>query len=155
MDGRTYRYFKGEPLYEFGYGLSYSDFSYKNMSSPTSVAAGTDVKISVDVTNTGKMDGEEVVQVYICQTLASVLVPVRSLAGVKRVFLKTSETKTVEFILKPEQFSIIDKNFNRIIEPGKFVISAGGRQPQSKISDNKSFEQTEIVLTGGLYTIFE
>jgi beta-glucosidase len=82
-------------------------------------------------------------------------VPVRSLAGVKRLFLKTGETKTVEFILNPEQFSIIDKNFNRIIEPGKFIISAGGGQPTGKKSDINSFEQVEIVLTGGLYNICE
>jgi beta-glucosidase len=155
MEGRTYRYFKGSPLYEFGYGLSFSDFSYKNMTAPASVETGTEVKISVDVKNTGKMDGEEVIQIYIHQEQSSVPVPVRSLAGVKRVFLKTGETKTVEFILKPEQFSLIDKNFNKTIEPGKFLISAGGRQPNDKISDNKSFEQVEIMLTGGLYNICE
>jgi beta-glucosidase len=155
MEGRTYRYFKGAPLYEFGYGLSYSDFSYKNLTAPASVEAGNEVKISVNVKNTGKMDGEEVVQLYIHQEQASVPVPVRSLAGVKRVFLKTGETKTVEFILKPEQFSLIDKNFNRIIEPGKFLISTGGRQPQDKISENKSFEQVEIILTGRQYNICE
>jgi beta-glucosidase len=155
MEGRTYRYFKGEPLYEFGYGLSYTDYSYKNLTAPDSVAAGTEVNISVDVTNTGKMDGEEVVQLYIHQQQASVPVPVRSLAGVKRVFLKTGETKTVEFSLKPEQFSLIDKNFNRIVEPGKFLISAGGRQPLNKKTDNNPFEQIEIVITGGQFRMCE
>jgi beta-glucosidase len=155
MEGRTYRYFKGEPLYEFGYGLSYSDFSFKNMIAPASVKTGDEVKISVEVTNKGEMDGEEVVQLYIHQQQASVPVPVHSLAGVKRVFLKTGETKTVEFILNPEQFSIIDKNFNRIIEPGKFIVSAGGRQPLGKKSDNNSFKQVEIVLTGGIYNVCE
>jgi len=113
------------------------------------------VKISVDVTNTGKMDGEEVVQLYIHQQQSSVPVPSLSLAGVKRVFLKTGETKTVEFIVQPEQFSIIDKNFNRIIEPGKFVLSAGGRQPNGKRSENNSFNQIEIMLTGGIYNVCE
>jgi beta-glucosidase len=155
MEGKTYRYFKNEPLWGFGFGLSYTKYTYTNPSVPAESKSGDDVKISVDITNSGKMDGEEVVQLYIHQLQASVPVPVRSLAGVKRVFLKTGETKTVEFVLKPEQFSLIDKNFNRIIEPGKFLISAGGGQPHDKISDKKSFEQVEIMLTGGLFNICE
>ncbi len=148
MQGRTYRYFKGEPLWEFGYGLSYSAYSYKNLQLPESAKAGSEIKISVDVTNTGNMDGEEVVQVYVTDKDATVPVPVRSLAGFKRVVLKAGETKKVEIVLKPESFSLIDQNYNRIIEPGKFVVSAGGQQPDDNAITKSKVVQAEIELTG-------
>ncbi len=147
MEGRTYRYFKGEPLWEFGYGLSYSAYTYKNMQLPESAKAGREIKISVDVTNTGIMDGEEVVQVYITDKDATVPVPVRSLAGFKRVMLKAGETKKVEMVLKPESFSLIDQNYSRIVEPGKFVVSAGGQQPDEKAIAAGQAVQKEIEIT--------
>jgi beta-glucosidase len=150
MDGRTYRYFKGNPLWGFGYGLSYTSFKYKKLLVPSSVPAGNELKISVEVTNTGKMDGEEVVQVYISDKEASAPVPLRSLAGFKRVFLRAGETKKVEITLKPERFSIIDNDYNRIIEPGKFIISAGGQQPGTQLHGDGSLVETETELTGTL-----
>ena len=148
MNGRTYRYFKGEPLWGFGYGLSYTDFLYKNMQVPASVNAGAEVKLTVEITNTGKMDGEEVVQVYITDKEASSPVPVRSLAGFKRVFLKAGETRQVEMLLTPERFSMIDRNYNRVVEPGKFTVSVGGQQPATTMPADGKVVQTEIDLTG-------
>ena len=148
MEGRTYRYFKGEPLWGFGYGLSYTTFSYKNLQVPSSVPAGNELKVFVEVTNSGKMDGEEVVQVYVSDKEASAPVPLRSLAGFKRVFLRTGETKKVEITLKPERFSIIDNAYNMVIEPGKFIISVGGKQPSSKLPSDGSMVQAEMELTG-------
>jgi len=153
MAGRTYRYFKGDPLYTFGYGLSFTTFSYDNISAPANTNTETPIKISVKITNTGKMDGEEVVQIYIHSQESSVPVPIRSLAGTERVFLRAGEAKSVEFNLKPEQFSVIDKNFDRVVEPGKFVISAGGRQPDSKIVSTSSYTEKEIELTGDIFRI--
>ncbi len=148
MDGRTYRYFSGEPLYGFGYGLSYSTYSYRNLLVPTTVNTGSEVKIHVEVSNTGKMDGEEVVQVYITDNEASAPVPLRSLAGFKRVYLRAGETKKIEITLKPERFSLIDKTYNRYIEPGKFTLSVGGKQPPRMAPVDGSAVQAEIILTG-------
>ncbi len=153
MDGRTYRYFKGDPLYGFGFGLSYSTFTYKNLQVPATVTTGNNVKIAVDVTNTGKMDGEEVVQIYLTDKEATAPVPLKSLAGMKRIFLKAGETKSVEITLNAERFSMIDNAYNRIIEPGSFTISVGGMQPGIKPAIDGSMLQTEIKLTGPSFLI--
>jgi len=92
MKGRTYRYFEGEPLYPFGYGLSYTTFAYRNLRAPDEARAGSPVKVSVDVENSGKRDGEEVVQLYVKYPGV-----VRELRGFERVPLRAGEKKTVEF----------------------------------------------------------
>jgi len=153
MDGRTYRYFKGDPLWDFGFGLSYTTFDYKNLQVPATATPGSAVMIAVDVTNTGKTDGEEVVQIYVTDKDASTPVPLRSLAGFKRVFLKAGETRKVEITLKPDHFSLIDKAYNRVVEPGVFVISAGGKQPSAVSVADRSVLQSEITMTGMPYLI--
>lgn len=130
MQGRTYRYFKGEPLYPFGFGLSYTRFKYDNLRlSAKSAPAGEGVRVSVDVQNTGDRAGEEVVQLYVTDAVASVPVPIRSLAGIKRVSLKPGEKQNVSFTLAREQMTVIDNQGKRVIEPGEFLISVGGKQP--------------------------
>jgi beta-glucosidase len=153
MDGRTYRYFKGDPLWSFGYGLSYTTFGYKNLQVPSSTNTGSEVKIAVEVANTGKMDGEEVVEVYVTDKEASVPLPIRSLAGFKRVFLKAGETKKVEITIRPEQFSLIDEAYNRIIQPGRFVICVGGQQPGDKSIPADRVIMDEIELMGNPFII--
>ena len=148
MEGRTYRYFKGEPLYGFGFGLSYTTFIYKNIQTPAHTTTGNDVKVTVDVTNSGKIDGEEVVQVYVTDKEATAPVPLRSMAAFKRVFLKAGETKKVEIAIRAEQFSLIDNAYNRVIEPGRFMISVGGKQPGVRIPADDSAVQAEIEITG-------
>lgn len=115
---------------------------------PVSTNTGNEVKVAVEVTNSGKMDGEEVVQAYVSDMESSVPVAIRSLAGFKKVFLKAGETKKVEIILKPESFSVIDKTYNRVIEPGKIIVSIGGKQPGADIPADGSVVQTEIELIG-------
>ncbi len=129
MEGRTYRYFRKEPLFEFGYGLSYTNFTYSNLNIPQSACPGEMVKVSVDVINSGKMAGNEIVQLYLSNKTSSVPVPIRTLKGFTKVFLQVGETKTIEMTLQPKDFSIIDTLGNRIVEPGTFVISMGGGQP--------------------------
>jgi beta-glucosidase len=133
MQGRTYRYFKGEPLYPFGFGLSFTRFKYNNLKlSANRIKAGENVTIAAEVQNVGDFAGDEVVQFYVTDVAASVPVPIRSLAGVKRLFLKPGEKEIVSFTLTPRQMSVIDDQGRRVIEPGEFLISLGGKQPGFK-----------------------
>lgn len=129
MEGRTYRYFKGDPLYPFGYGLSYTKFAYSNLRLNKAIPAGADTQITVDVQNTGAMTGDEVVQLYVTNSSATVPVPIRDLAGFSRVTLKPGEKRTVAFTLKARQMSVIDNSGNRVTQPGEFSVSVGGKQP--------------------------
>jgi beta-glucosidase len=131
MKGRTYRYFEDEPLFAFGYGLSYTKFEYKNLKVPEKVKAGDNVKISVQVKNTGKIAGDEVVQLYVKDMEASVPVPIRALQGMKRIHLKPGEEQKVEFMLEPKQLSVITDNVKYMVEPGVFEIAVGGALPGS------------------------
>jgi len=121
MQGRTYRYFKGEPLYPFGYGLSYTKFVYSNLRSKM----GDTVKVSVDVTNAGDREGDEVVQLYLTDVAASAPVPIRTLVGFERISLRPREKRTMTFTITPRQMSLIDDRGKRVIEPGEFMLTAG------------------------------
>jgi beta-glucosidase len=129
MKGRTYRFFKGSPLYPFGYGLSYTTFSYSNFNIPQSINAGDDLPISVEVKNTGRIAGDEVVQVYVKDVKASVRTPLLSLQGFERIHLGPGESKTIKFNLIPKQLALLNDNMKWMVEPGKFIISVGGGQP--------------------------
>ncbi|WP_340112364.1 glycoside hydrolase family 3 C-terminal domain-containing protein [Maribellus mangrovi] len=144
MTDRTYKYFTGVPLYSFGYGLSYTSFEYSNLQLPKSVTTGEKVTVSVQVKNSGKIDGEEVVQLYLKDQIASTPRPKYQLEGFKRVFIKAGETKTVEFILNPRQFSMIGKEEKRVIESGDFKVFVGGGQPIK----NVAYTTGTIKLTG-------
>ena len=132
MNNRTYRYFKGEALYPFGYGLSYTSFKYDMINVPATVASGKNVTVSARVTNTGKLDGEEVVQLYISHQGVQGKVPLRALKGFQRISLKAGESKKISFTLTPEQLSLVSED-GKMLEPkGKVVISIGGGQPDIK-----------------------
>jgi len=145
MGGKTYRYFRGEPLFPFGHGLSYTTFTYSNLRIPSSVRTGEHIAVAVDVTNSGRRDGEEVVQLYVIDLEASAPVPIRSLQGFQRVQLKAGEKKTVSFTLTPRQISLIDAESKRVVEPGSFELSVGGKQPGSRGTADAS---TTGVLSG-------
>lgn len=141
MEGRTYRYFRQEPIYPFGFGLSYTKFAYSDLKIPTTAKVGEAVVVSATVTNTGDRDGEEVVQLYITDEKASTPRPIRQLEGFKRISLKKGESKEVKFTLSPYQFSMINKKDIRVIEPGVFNIVVGGKQPGfSGIADAQTTE---------------
>jgi beta-glucosidase len=129
MKNRTYRYFTGEPLYPFGYGLSYSTFAYSKLTVAKSYKVDDEVNVSVRVKNTGKSEGEEVVELYLTNQTATVPVPLRTLVGFKRIGLKPGESKTVTFVLPPDAFSVIDASNKKVTNPGSFVLSAGGCSP--------------------------
>ncbi len=133
--GRTYMYFKGEPLYPFGHGLSYTTFSYSNLRtaavhrSPTSP-----VTISVDVKNTGRRAGEEVVQLYVRHLDSKVERPLKELKGFTRVALRPGEMKTVQLSLKPEQLAYWDAARRRFtVEDGRVTVMVGSSSADIKL----------------------
>jgi beta-glucosidase len=123
---RGYLYASKEPLFPFGYGLSYTTFEYSNLkvSSPQIGPAGQ-TTVSVTVKNTGKRAGDEIVQLYIRDLVSSVTRPVIELKDFKRLTLAVGESKTVEFVITPDKLSFLDLNMNRIVEPGWFEIMVG------------------------------
>ncbi len=130
MAGRTYRYFSGEPLYPFGYGLSFTHFQYRKLQvGADRIQANDNLRVSVEVMNSGPVAGDEVVQLYLTHLNAPVPVPIRALAGFSRVHLKPGESKMVSFNLAPRQLSVIENNGKRVELPGKFRIEVGGKQP--------------------------
>ncbi len=129
MEGRTYRYFHQTPLYPFGYGLSYTNFTYSDLSLPELANVGDKITVSVKVTNSGDRDGDEVVQLYLTDEKASTPRPIRQLEGFKRISLKKGESQIVEFTLEPRQLSMINEKDKLVIEPGYFTVAVGGKQP--------------------------
>jgi beta-glucosidase len=129
MAKRTYRYFDGEPLYPFGYGLSYTSFSYKGERfEHGKISAHDGAKISVDVTNKGSMAGDEVVELYL--THAGVQgAAIRALKGFQRVHLDKGEKKTVTFTLDNRDLSIVDPEGKRRVVAGPVDVWIGGGQP--------------------------
>ena len=129
MEGRTYRYFKGDPLYPFGYGLSYTSFAYSQLSLPVDISAGTEVPVTVTVQNTGGREGDEVVQLYVRHTGYMGRAPLHALAGFARVHLMPGEKKTVQLVLSPRALSLVDATGHRSEKAGKVEIFMGGGQP--------------------------
>ncbi len=131
MAGRTYRYFKGKPLYPFGYGLSYTTFSYSNLNvASPSVAAGSPVSAEVTVKNTGNRAGDEVVQLYL--NFPDVKgAPAIALRGFQRIHLEAGESRNVHFELKGRDLGMVTEIGNPIIAPGEYTVSIGGGQPNT------------------------
>ena len=149
MKGRTYRYFDGEPLYQFGYGLSYTTFDYSDISIPAKVKAGEDVRVTARVTNTGAVKGEEIVQLYLTDEKGSTPRPKLQLEGFERISLSPGETKEMTFNLSAKQFSMINSKGERVIEPGVFSVFIGGGQPDQKPQKNKVLS-SKLNMTGTL-----
>ena len=153
MKERTYRYFTGKPLFEFGYGLSYTEFAYSDIQLPANVKTGEPVKVSATVTNKGARSGDEVVQLYITRTQSYIPVPIRSLQGIQRISLQPGESRKVEFTLQPEQFSEIDALMQRCVEPGEYQIGIGGRQPVPEAINSKKAILGSLKLDGKKWLI--
>jgi beta-glucosidase len=147
MDGKTYRYFKGEPLYPFGYGLSYTRFKYDNLKLGSKrYSTNQNVQLSVDVRNVGEREGDEVVQLYLTDVAASSPVPVRALKGLRRIHLKPGERRRVSFTLTPRDLTLVDERGRRLLESGEFRVSVGGKQPGFK---GQADAATTGVVNGG------
>ncbi len=143
MAGRTYRYMEKKPLYPFGYGLSYTSFAYSKLQlRKKTIAPADSVEVSVDVKNTGKLAGDEVVQLYVSALDASVTAPIRHLEGFARIHLKPGRRTRVRFTLTPEQLASYTDDGTPIVEAGRYRISVGGGQP-----GNASSPCVQAVLT--------
>ncbi|MGD0724044.1 MAG: glycoside hydrolase family 3 C-terminal domain-containing protein [Spirochaetia bacterium] len=151
MTGRTYRFMEAEPLYPFGFGLSYTAFRYAGLKlEKHTVPAGQAVRLSVDVSNEGARGGNEIVQVYLTDLEASVRVPLRQLVGFARVYLEPGQTRSVSFTIQARQMSLIDEEGRRILEPGRFRVCVGGRQPdtRSEVLAGTAVLRAEFDVTG-------
>ncbi|MFD1316370.1 glycoside hydrolase family 3 C-terminal domain-containing protein [Namhaeicola litoreus] len=154
MEGKTYKYFHGEPLYSFGYGLSYTHFTYDKLLVSKEIKAGENIQVSVEVTNTGNFDGDEVVQLYVSLTDAPFPVAIRSLQGFKRIHLKKGESQKVEFILSPDQFAYYNSEKDIFqVGSGNVHISVGGMQPNQNHSFSKSVLEQKVMVVGGDFDI--
>lgn len=138
MEGRTYRYFHDEPMYAFGYGLSYTTFNYgEGKLSKKSIKAGSNVNITVPVTNTGNLAGEEIVQVYV-KALDNPTAPIKSLKGFQKVNIQPGKTAKVKITLTPEAFEYYDESIDELsVRPGKYQILYGS---SSRDEDLKSLD---------------
>ena len=136
MVGRTYKYMSQEPLYPFGFGLSYSKIEYSNLSvSANKIKEGEEIEVTVKVTNTGETETEEVVQMYLTDDEASVRVPFYDLKGVKRVNLEAGESTFVKFVITSDMLKLIDEKGVARLEKGSFTVSIGGSLPTQRSLD--------------------
>jgi beta-glucosidase len=129
MQNRTYRYFRGKPLYGFGYGLSYATFEYSNLRlSSTNLKAGDDLTVEVGVRNTSGIAGDEVAELYL-EFPPAPGAPARALRGFTRVHLAPRETRRVTYMLKARDLSMVNANGEHVVAPGEYAIFVGGAQP--------------------------
>jgi len=143
--GFTYMYFEGRPVYPFGHGLSYTTFKYANLAiSPKRITGSGQVTVRVDVQNTGSRAGDEVVQLYVHDTHASVKRPKEELRGLERISLKPGERKTVSFTLPAEKLAFYDVRQKAFaVEPGAFEALIG-----SSSEDIRTKGQFEVTTPG-------
>ncbi|HEX3738085.1 MAG TPA: CIA30 family protein [Terriglobales bacterium] len=132
-DNRTYAFSTRQPLFPFGYGLSYTTFKFENLHvDPPQIYNGGTAKVTVDVSNTGDRAGDEVPQIYVHQEVASVTRPVMALKGFQRIHLNPGETKTVEFAITPDALSLLNADMHKVVEPGIFDIMVGPSSAQTQ-----------------------
>lgn len=133
MAGRTYRFSEREPLYPFGFGLSYSRFEYGNFKlAKTELARGEALPVEVTLTNTGAVAAEEVAQLYLSDLEASVTVPRCSLVGFSRVRLEPGESRLLSFVIEPEMMKLVNDQGQAVLEAGQFEVWVGGCSPSNK-----------------------
>ena len=139
LKGRTYRYLEKEPLFPFGFGLSYTQFEYSDLQISRDKLRkrkkNATIEVSATLTNTGKYDAAEVVQLYIADEQASVDVPKYSLKDFQRVDLKAGASKKIKFTITPEQLMLVNNNGESVLEKGEFKIYVGGSVPSQRSVD--------------------
>jgi len=124
---RGYLFSTTAPLFPFGFGLSYTTFRYSNLKiTKPKIGANEKTTVTVDITNTGKIRGDEVAQMYIRDEVSSVTKPVKELKDFLRVSLDAGETRTVTFSITPSKLEFYDRTMKRVVEPGLFKVMVGG-----------------------------
>ncbi len=145
MKGRTYRYFEGKPLFPFGYGLSYTTFSYSGLKVPNEVAAGSPLVAEATITNTGKKAGDEVAQLYL--TFPKIAgAPLKALRGFQRIHLEPGASQTLKFELNPRDMSMVTEAGDPVVAEGAYTLSIGGGQPGTSapvVTGNFSVQGTQ------------
>ncbi|MCX6309028.1 MAG: fibronectin type III-like domain-contianing protein, partial [Bacteroidia bacterium] len=121
------------PLYEFGYGLSYTKFDYSDITVLPKIKKGENVALSVTITNSGKYDGEEVVLLFVNDEISRVTTPVKLLQDYKRIFLKKGESSNVTFVLNPDQLMFLNEQLKPELEPGMFTLMVGDKKARFEI----------------------
>ncbi|GAL62631.1 glycoside hydrolase family 3 C-terminal domain-containing protein [Algibacter lectus] len=129
MENRTYKYFKGDPLFPFGHGLSYSNFEYSNLKIADQVTLKDAINVSVEIKNISKVAGDDVVQIYLTHLDKQEQNAIRTLVSFDRVHLAAGETKTLNYKLDAEQYAWVSSKGKKILEPGNVLLSVGGKQP--------------------------
>lgn len=133
MDRRTYRYMTADPLYPFGFGLSYTQFAYSDLQlKSATIQPGASLPLKVTLKNVGQFEADEVVQFYLSDLEASTQVPIQKLVGFQRITLKPEEQRTLEFTITPEMMMLIDDNGQAQLEPGQFRVTVGGCSPGTR-----------------------
>jgi beta-glucosidase len=143
MANRTYRYFKGKPLYSFGFGLSYTNFGYSQITAKK-VSGSNKILVKAKVTNTGKMAGDEVVQLYLAGTAGLAVEPIRSLRGIQRVHLQPGQSKEISFLLNTAETTLLDDQGNDLHYKGPMTFSIGGCQPNQEAINSKKVVQVKL-----------
>lgn len=150
MENRTYRYFKGEVRYPFGYGLSYTTFAYGKVDCAPQVQTGDSIRVSTTVQNTGKRDGDEVVQLYVVHPQnGNIRIPLCALKGFRRIHLKAGESKQVDFTLSPEELALTDAKGNLVENAGEVELFVGGGQPAYATGNS-----ARLTITGEAYQLY-
>lgn len=133
MKGRTYRYMEAEPLYPFGFGLSYTQFDYSNLVlSKSTIKKNEKIEAQLTLTNRGNVASEEVVQLYLTDVKASTTTPLYSLKGIQRISLEPGKSVVVSFTITPDMLMLVDDKGNSVLEPGVFTVSIGGSLPGNR-----------------------
>jgi beta-glucosidase len=130
MTGRTYRYMTEEPLYPFGFGLSYTTFAYRDIYITLPQASGFEAAVTVE--NTGAVAADEVVQFYLSAFNSQLPAPISQLIGFQRIRLEPGQSQTVKMAVRPEMLMLFDENGRQVFQPGKFRLMAGGRSPSTR-----------------------
>jgi beta-glucosidase len=130
---RQYLFTGNQPLFPFGFGLSYTTFKFENLRvEPATILLGANATVKVDITNTGARDGDEVAQLYVHQKVASITRPVKQLIGFKRVTLKPGEKTTVELQVTPDSLALLNGEMHRVVEPGIFDLMVGPNSSETQ-----------------------
>lgn len=145
MDGKTYRYFKGVPLYKFGHGLSYTDYEFEILTAPQLINSGEPVNLMVKVNNIGEMPGEAVVETYISFSELDDQ-PLRELKNFQRVSLRNGESKIINITLPADELKVLDENCQWVDPKGKVNITVGGRQPGTYLTDDGTIAECTVII---------